>query len=190
MFWFLVIATIPGILAGKFLDDYAEGLFRTSSFMPVLIALALFLMGLILYFADKYGKSNTDYEHMSFKQILIIGIAQAFAVIPGTSRSGVTMSAGRAIGVDRESAAKFSFLLSAPIIGGAAIYQFVFKFDELIVSEINLAFLVGVLTSMIVGFLSIRFLLKYLKTSNFNIFVIYRIAVAIILVMAYGIRNI
>lgn len=190
MFWFLVIATIPGVLAGKFLDDYAEGFFRTSNFMPILIALALSLMGIILYMADKYGKCNTDYEHLTFKQTLIIGLAQAFAVIPGTSRSGVTMSAGRAIGVDRESAAKFSFLLSAPIIGGAAVYQFVFKFNELVISEINLVFFAGILTSMVVGFLSIKFLLKYLKTSNFNIFVIYRVIVAIILIMTYCMRSI
>jgi len=119
----------------------------------------------------------------------LVGISQAFAIIPGTSRSGVTMTMARFLGIKREAAAKFSFLLSTPIIAGAAVYQFVFKSSELVMAEIlSLPFLVGILTAMIVGFLSIKFLMQYLKTSNFNIFVIYRLIIAAILVVVYIIR--
>jgi undecaprenyl-diphosphatase len=126
---------------------------------------------------------------MSFLQTVFIGISQAFAIIPGTSRSGVTMTMARALGIKREAAAKFSFLLSTPIIAGAAVYQFVFKSSELVMAEIfSVPFFVGILTAMVVGFLSIKFLMKYLQTSNFNIFVIYRLIVAAVLVVAYIVR--
>lgn len=188
MFWWLVVATIPGVLAGALLDDFAESFFR-GQYMPIVLACSLSIMGILLFLADKYGKQKTDYEGLSFKQTLLIGISQAFAIIPGTSRSGVTMTMARALGIKRESAAKFSFLLSTPIIGGAAIYQFVFKSSELVMAEIfSIPFIVGVLTAMVVGFISIKFLMKYLQTSNFNIFVIYRLVVAAILVITYIVR--
>ncbi len=188
MFWYLVVATIPGVLAGALLDDFAESFFR-GQYMPIVLACSLSIMGILLFFADKYGKENTDYEHMSFLQTFFIGLSQAFAIIPGTSRSGVTMTMARALGIKREAAAKFSFLLSTPIIGGAAVYQFIFKGSELVMSDIfSVPFIVGVLTAMVVGFLSIKFLMKYLEKSNFNIFVVYRLVIAAILVITYIIR--
>lgn len=188
MFWCLVVATIPGVLAGALLDEFAESFFR-GQYMPLVLACSLSIMGILLFLADKYGKHNTEYKEMSFLQTLLIGISQAFAIIPGTSRSGVTMTMARALGIKRDAAAKFSFLLSTPIIGGAAVYQFVFKHSELVMSEIlSIPFFVGILTAIIVGFLSIKFLMKYLQTSNFNIFVIYRLVVAAILVAVYIIR--
>lgn len=188
MFWFLVVATIPGVIAGVLLDDLAESFFR-GTYMPLILACSLSVMGILLFLADKYGKKETDYTHLTFKQTLLIGIAQAFAIIPGTSRSGVTMTMARALGIERETAAKFSFLLSTPIIAGAAFSQFVLKADELIMSEIlSIPFFVGVVTAMIVGFLSIKFLMKYLQTKNFNIFVAYRLIIAAILVAVYIVR--
>lgn len=157
--------------------------------MPLVLACSLSFMGILLFFADKYGKQNTDYKNITFLQTVFIGISQAFAIIPGTSRSGVTMTMARCLGIKRDAAAKFSFLLSTPIIAGAAVYQFVFKSSELVMSEIiSVPFFVGVFTAMIVGFLSIKFLMKYLQTSNFNIFVIYRLVVAAILVVVYIVR--
>lgn len=188
MFWCLVVATIPGVLAGALLDDFAENFFR-GQYMPIVLACSLSIMGILLFLADKYGKENIDYEHMSFLQTLFIGLSQAFAIIPGTSRSGVTMTMARALGIKREAAAKFSFLLSTPIIGGAAVYQFIFKGSELVMSEIlSVPFIAGVLTAMVVGFLSIKFLMKYLEKSNFNIFVVYRLVIAAILVITYIVR--
>ena len=188
MFWCLVVATIPGVLAGALLDEFAESFFR-GQYMPIVLACSLSIMGILLFLADRYGKQVTDYKEMSFLQTLFIGISQAFAIIPGTSRSGVTMTMARALGIKREAAAKFSFLLSTPIIAGAAVYQFVFKSNELNMTEIfSIPFLVGILTAMVVGFLSIKFLMKYLQTSNFNIFVGYRLVIAIILVVVYVVR--
>lgn len=188
MFWCLVVATIPGVLAGAFLDEFAESFFR-GQYMPIVLACSLSIMGVLLFLADKYGKQNTDYEHMTFLQTLFIGLSQALAIIPGTSRSGVTMTMARALGIKREAAAKFSFLLSTPIIAGAAVYQFVFKSSELVMAEVlSLPFFVGILTAMVVGFLSIKFLMRYLKTSNFNVFVVYRFIVAVILIVTYIVR--
>ena len=188
MFWCLVVATIPGVLAGALLDDFAESFFR-GQYMPLVLACSLSIMGILLFLADKYGKQVTDYKNMTFLQTLFIGISQAFAIIPGTSRSGVTMTMARALGIKREAAAKFSFLLSTPIIAGAAVYQFIFKSSELVMAEVlSIPFLVGILTAMVVGFLSIKFLMKYLQTSNFNIFVVYRLVVAAILVIVYIVR--
>jgi len=188
MFWWLVVATIPGVLAGALLDDFAESFFR-GQYMPIVLACSLSIMGILLFVSDKFGKNEVDYEHLTFPKTLFIGISQAFAIIPGTSRSGVTMTMARALGITRESAAKFSFLLSTPIIAGAAVYQFVFKSSELVMSEIlSVPFFVGIITAIVVGFLSIKFLMKYLKTSNFNIFVVYRLIVAAILVIVYIVR--
>jgi undecaprenyl-diphosphatase len=188
MFWCLVVASIPGAIAGALLDEVAENVFR-GPLMPIILACSLAIMGILLFFADRYGKQERDYEKMTFLDTLLIGISQAFAVIPGTSRSGVTMTMARALGVTREAAAKFSFLLSTPIIAGAALYKFVLKPDELAMGELfSLPCIVGVLTAMVVGFLSIAFLMKYLKKSNFNVFVIYRVVIAVILVVTYIIR--
>lgn len=188
MFWCLVVATIPGVLAGAFLDDFAESFFR-GPYMPIVLACSLSIMGILLFLSDKYGKQDVNYENMTVLQTILIGISQAFAIIPGTSRSGVTMMMARALGVKREAAAKFSFLLSTPIIAGAAFYQFVFKYDELNMAEVlSIPFLVGILTAMVVGFLSIKFLMKYLQKSNFNIFVGYRLIISVILILVYIIR--
>lgn len=188
MLLYLAVATIPGVLAGMLLDEFAESFFR-GQYMPLVLACSLSVMGILLLLADKYGKQVSEYEDMTFMQTLLIGISQAFAIIPGTSRSGVTMAMARALGIKREAAAKFSFLLSTPIIAGAAVYQFIFKSSELVMAEIfSVPFFVGVFTAMIVGFLSIKFLMKYLQTSNFNIFVIYRLVISAILVAVYIIR--
>ena len=119
MFWYIVAATIPGGIIGFILDKYAED-FLTK---PLIIAIALIVMGIILDIVDKNAKSETDYENMTFKQTFLIGLSQALAFIPGVSRSGVTMTTGRAMGVKRESTAKYSFMLSAPIVLAATVFK-------------------------------------------------------------------
>lgn len=132
-------------------------------------------MGIILYFVDKYSKSETEYKDLNLKQTFLIGLSQALAFIPGVSRSGITMTTGRLLGVKRESAARISFMLSAPIVLGATIYKFKdFVFD--------LSFVVGLMTSFIVGMLVIKFLLEYLKKGSFKIFAIYRIILGLIII--------
>lgn len=172
MFWYIVAATIPGGAIGFVLDHFiGDGLAK----MPLLIAIALILMGIILYIADKKAPSNTSYENMTFKQTFLIGLSQALAFIPGVSRSGVTMTAGRIMGVDRESTAKYSFMLSAPIVLGATLY----KFKDFV---FNIPFVVGVLASFLVGIAVIKFLLQYLKKGNFKVFAIYRVVVGLAII--------
>ncbi len=173
MFWYIVIATIPGGIIGFVLDHFSEQYKESFSENPVVIAIALIVMGIILYLVDKKSKSNTSYEKLTLKQTFIIGFSQALAFIPGVSRSGITMTTGRAMGVDRESTAKFSFMLSAPIVLGATIL----KFKEFIFS---FEFLLGVLVSFLVGIVVIKFLLEYLKKGSFKLFALYRVIVGII----------
>lgn len=175
MFWYLVIATIPGGIIGLLLDTFAGDVLKK----PIIIAIALMVMGVILYFADKKAKSTTDYEHMTFKQTFLIGLSQCLAFIPGVSRSGITMTAGRAMGVDRPSAARYSFMLSAPIVFAATI----FKLKDFV---FNLSFFIGVLASFIVGIIVIKWLLKFLQKGSFKIFAIYRVIFGlIILIVAF-----
>ena len=177
MFWYIVMATIPGAIIGFLLDHFLEDTLKK----PLIIAIALIVMGIVLYIIDKKCKSKTDYEHLSFKQTFIIGFSQCLAFIPGVSRSGITMTIARALGVDRTSAAKYSFMLSAPIVLGAAIYKlkdFVF----------GLNFFIGVLVSFIVGFIVIKYLLEYLKKGSFKLFAIYRVIFGIIIIVLVIIR--
>lgn len=170
MFWYLVIATIPGGILGLLFDKFLEDYLKNLS----IVAIALIVMGIILYIADKKCKSTTKYENMTFKQTFLIGLSQAMAFIPGVSRSGVTMTVGRILGVDRESTARYSFMLSAPIVLGATLYKFKdFVFD--------IPFVIGVITSFIVGLLVIKFLLNYLKKGSFKVFAIYRVIVGLLI---------
>lgn len=178
MFWYLVIATIPGGAIGFLLDHFVGD---NLGKMPLVIAFSLIFMGIVLYLVDKKATTKTDYQHMSFKQTFLIGLSQALAFIPGVSRSGVTMTTGRLMGVDRESTAKYSFLLSTPIVFGATLYKFKdFTF--------NMSFFIGVLASFIVGILVIKFLLEYLKKGSFKIFAIYRVILGLGIIGLYIFR--
>ena len=175
MFWYIVIATIPGGAIG-FLLDYFVG--DSLGNMPILIACALIIMGIILYIADKKAPTKTEYKDMTFKQTFLIGLSQALAFIPGVSRSGITMTTGRVMGVSREATAKYSFMLSAPIVLGATLY----KFKDFVFS---IPFVVGVVVSFLVGLFVIKFLLEYLKKGNFKVFAIYRVILGIAIIGLY-----
>ena len=177
MFWYLVIATIPGGIIGLLLDTFAGDVLKK----PIIIAIALIVMGIILYVVDKKSKTETTYEKMTFKQTFLIGLSQCLAFIPGVSRSGITMTTGRAMGIDRESAAKYSFMLSAPIVFAATL----FKIGDFV---FNVPFFVGVLASFIVGIIVIKWLLNYLQKGSFKIFAIYRVIFGIIILIFAFIR--
>lgn len=191
IFWYIVISTIPaGILSlvldkvsGNIIEKLAQTFNTTEiNVEMVLIAMALIVMGIILYIVDKKSKSTIKYEKITLKQSVLIAISQAIAAaFPGVSRSGITMTVGRKMGIERESVAKYSFLLSTPIVAAAALYEMRhFVFD--------LSFFVGVLTSFIVGMLVIKFLLNYLKKGSFKIFAIYRVILGIIILAICFIR--
>ncbi len=191
IFWQIIIATFFAGVLCVILDKISEKIIeklaqifkvQTISVEMVLIAIALIVMGIILYIVDKKAKSNIKYEKINLKQSIFIGISQAFAAaFPGVSRSGITMTVARAMGIDRESSAKFSFLLSAPIVAAAALYEMKnFVFD--------LSFFIGILVSFIVGMFVIKFLLNYLKKGSFKVFAIYRVILGIIILLICIIR--
>jgi len=180
LFWYLVIATIPGALAGVALDQYM-GVFSN----PLLVGILLIVMGIVLFLCDKVGKSDIHLEEVGLKRSILIGISQVLAIIPGVSRSGITMSLGRAAGIDRESIAKFTFLLSTPIILGDALFH---AKDLSGVNIDALPFIVAVVTAAVVGLLSIKFLLNYLKTKSFFIFTVYRFVFGIFVIALSFIR--
>ena len=182
LFWYLVIATIPGAVGGFLLEKKAETVFRA----PLLIAIMLIAMGLLLYAADRWGAKKKGLRTVTFPASLWIGLCQVAAIVPGVSRSGVTMTAGLSVGFTRESAARFSFLLSTPIILGAALVKIPHLLSN--PSAITMDFLVGVIVSCVTGFASIGFLLRYIQTRSFVPFVIYRFLLGALVIAVAVIR--
>ena len=180
MFWYLVLATIPGAMIGLLLEKKAETSFRN----PVLIAIMLIALGIVLYWVDRKSAKKIEAENISLKTSFLIGLSQALAIIPGVSRSGITMTTGLFLGLTREGAARFSFLLSAPIIFGAAIV----KVPHIIANPavITTNFIVGMVVSCVTGIASIGFLLRYVQTKTFLPFAWYRFILgALILTIAF-----
>ena len=183
IFWYLVIATIPAGILSLVLDKISEKIIGEDiNFQMAIIAITLIVMGILLYIADKKSKSTTDYENLSLKQSILIGASQAIAAaFPGVSRSGITMTTARFLKVDRESAAKFSFMLAMPITLAAVIFDLTnFTFD--------LAIILGILASFITGVVVIKFLMDYLKKGSFKVFAIYRIIFGAIILGIYFLR--
>lgn len=170
----LIVATIPGALFGALLESKVETIFRS----PLLIALTLALFGVVIWYIDKTSRTQRTVENLNLKDAVLIGLSQVLALVPGVSRSGITMMAGRYRGFTREVAVRFSFLLSAPIILGSSASSFIkiFKGGEANFNILNLG--AALLMSFVFGFLSIKFLVKYISKNNFNVFVIYRLALA------------
>ena len=184
IFWYLIVATIPAAITGVLFEDAIENTIRNNY---VIIALALAIMGIIIYLADKYSKSDKSIKKMTVKDAIIIGCSQVLALIPGFSRSGTTIAAGRTLGINREDAAKFSFYLSAPVVCGALVLQLFKKATWTVIGANLLTFALGVLISFGVGLLCIKYLLKYLHKHDFKIFMIYRLILAIIVLIMIGV---
>ena len=176
----ILVGSIPAGVVGLGLKDWIEQNTRE----PLLVAGTLFSFGLLLWLADKAGQKNRSFTTIGWLDAGIIGAAQAISLIPGVSRSGVTITAGLFKGLNREAATRFSFLLSTPAIIGAAAIS---AKDLLGASSPGnmLVFSVGTGVAAISGWLAIKFLLKFVSTHNFNIFVWYRIALALILLMIF-----
>lgn len=168
----LVLGTIPAGVAGLLLEDKIEAWFHS----PYLIACTLIFYALLLWFADK--RENKSSSVLTLKNILLIGLAQALALVPGTSRSGITITAALLLGFSRKDSARISFLLSTPVIAGATVL----KLKDVAAADINAPFIAGFLTSVILGFLVIKFLMKYLAGHNFNVFVVYRIILGLAII--------
>jgi undecaprenyl-diphosphatase len=191
LFWALALATVPGAVIGKLLQHKAEDAFRS----PLLIAVTLGVMGVVLAVADSVGKKSRDMQEMTFGQAVAIGLAQACALVPGVSRSGATISLGLFFGYTRESIARFSFLMSAPIIFGAGLVKLPALVHALrgqgeeaaLVTPAGLA--VAMLASAIVGTLVIRWLLDFLRTRGYALFAVYRVLAALAVVALWLARG-
>jgi undecaprenyl-diphosphatase len=179
---FLIVATIPGGIVGLLLEKKAETAFRN----PALIASALIVMGVLLWIADRFARSDKPITRMGWLDAILIGCAQVFALIPGVSRSGSTITAGRALGFDRNGAAAFSFLLSMPIIAAAVILKVPHVMRE---TGMNLPLLVGVAASAISGWLAISVLLKYVSKHSYGVFALYRVALGVVILAIYFVRG-
>jgi undecaprenyl-diphosphatase len=166
----LVVGSVPAAVAGVLLEELAETTLRS----PWVIVSMLAVVGFFLLFADRRAEPGPADQVPGWGATLLIGLAQAIALVPGTSRSGITMLAGISLGLSRASAARFSFLLSAPIIFGAGL----FKLGDVAQSP-SLAVVVGFVSAAISGGLAIAFLLRYLTRGSFRPFAIYRIALAL-----------
>ena len=175
--WYIVVATIPAAIFGVLLEDKIDELVRSNY---VLICGCLALMGIIIYLCDKRNKQAKTFKEMKLKDAIIIGFSQVCALIPGFSRSGTTIAAARCLKMKREDAAKFSFYLSAPVVAGAVAIK-VLKGEMLSLITFNpTIFIIGVLISFISGLLCIKFLLKYIKSHDYNIFMWYRLGIALL----------
>lgn len=180
--WGIVLGTIPGALFGYLMEDLVQQIFRTN---VLSVAALLALMGAVLYLVDRIGAKRRSIEEIRVIDIFWIGLAQALAVIPGVSRSGATISAGLLLGLERETAAKVSFLLGWPIILGGSIMVL----KDMDASMLTPAFYAGVAAAAISGYLVIAFLLDYLRRGTFMIFAWYRAAVAVLVVAVYFLRG-
>lgn len=180
MGWYLVVATIPVVIIGLAFKDIIEGVFTKNLFV---ISISLITLAIILFFAERIGKFNRTKENLNWKDALLIGVAQAFALIPGASRSGTTITAGLFLGFNRETAARFSFLMSIPAVAASGLLQF-YQAMKYIDHDGFVFLIISTIVSAIVGYASIEFLLRYLKTKSMMLFIIYRIAIGVIILFS------
>jgi undecaprenyl-diphosphatase len=180
--WLLVVATIPAVIVGVALNDAIETSFRE----PRLVAVTLVLGAAILFVADRVGTRSKGMNSISFPVAAGIGAAQALALVPGVSRSGISISAGLFAGLDRESAARFAFLMATPVTAGAGLWEL----RKIVSGEAGVdlplvPLVAGMIAALVAGLLAIAVLLRYLRTHGLGVFVVYRLALAILVVVAW-----
>lgn len=176
---FIIIATIPGAIFGFLLENIAEEYFRST----LIIGLAMSIFGLILFVVDRKSLHNKTLNQMGMKDAVIIGFSQILAIIPGVSRSGATLTGSFLCNLRRDESARFSFLLSVPIIGGAGLVSLIKIFKDASSPIASSDMLLGLISSFVFGYLAVHFMLNYLKSHNTNIFVYYRIIFGVVLIV-------
>ena len=184
LFWFLVAGTIPGAVVGFLFEGFIDRTLRN----PALIACALIALGLVMAAADSISRLDRHMEQVTLNDSLIVGSAQALALFPGVSRSGITIVAGLWRNMTREAAARFSFLLATPLIAGAALKEVpeLLRLRHTGTIDISLSTIfISIAVSAIVGYAVIAFFLRYLQTRTLKIFVVYRIAFGIVVLLVW-----
>jgi len=174
---FLIVATIPGAIAGLALEKQAEHAFRD----PRVVAIALIVMGVILWAVDRFAACTRSLATMRWTDAILIGLAQMFAIIPGVSRSGSTITAGRGLRFTREDAAVFSFLMSMPIIAAAAVLKMPQAIRE---QGLSAPMITGVLASAISGWIAISVLLRLVSRHSYGVFAVYRVVLGLAVLIA------
>lgn len=180
--WLLAATTIPAVLVGLALNDLIETAFRE----PRLVAMTLVAGAVLLWLADRVGSRSRGVEQLTFPNALAIGAAQALALVPGVSRSGISLSAGLFAGLTREAAARFAFLMATPITAGAGIWEA----RKILAGEAGVdlpiaPLLAGMAASLVAGLLAIAFVMRYLRTNGVGLFVAYRLVLAAVVVVAW-----
>jgi undecaprenyl-diphosphatase len=175
LLFLLIVASVPGAIIGVLLEKQAETIFRS----PALIAVTLATLGLILWAADAFGSKKRKIDDLTLVDALLIGLSQALAIIPGVSRSGATITTARFLGIDRPDAANFSFLMATPIIAGAGLLEARKFFHSGLTPQLGWGFA----ASAVFGLIAIVWLLSYVRTHTYRPFAIYRIALAILVVI-------
>jgi undecaprenyl-diphosphatase len=173
----IVVGSIPAAIVGLFFKDFIETGVRSS----FLVGVTLIVFGLLLWLADKAEKGRS-FDSVGWKDAILVGIAQAVSLIPGVSRSGITITAARSQKISREAAVRFSFLLATPAVIGAGLLTFKDLWQVGFVDNTNV-FLIGAVSAAISGWLTIKFLLNFVKNRGFTIFVIYRVLLGVLLII-------
>ncbi|MFN2602064.1 MAG: undecaprenyl-diphosphatase UppP [Gemmatimonadaceae bacterium] len=179
---FLILATIPGAIGGLLLEKKAETAFRA----PALTATALIVMGIVLWAADRFSRMDRNVTGMRWLDALLIGISQVFALIPGVSRSGSTITTGRLLKFDRQSAAFFSFLMSMPIIAAAVVLEGPHALRN---GGLSAPLIVGVLAAAVSGWLAIAILMRYVTRHSYGIFALYRVLLGLVVFLVLYLRG-
>lgn len=179
MGWFIVIGTVPIVVIGYSMKSFIKG---SATKDPVVIACALILLAIILFFAEKVASHKRQLSTLSLKDALIIGFSQCLALIPGSSRSGTTITSALFLGFTRESAARFSFLLSIPAIAGSGLVEMKEAVQHFS-AENSLFLIVATVVSALSGYAAIAFLLRYLRSNTMLLFVVYRIVLGITILL-------
>lgn len=177
MGWYIIIGTVPVVVIGLLFEDFIEGAFTKNL---IVISFSLIILGIILAAAEKLGRFQKNMNDLKWYDSLLVGVAQALSLIPGSSRSGTTITAGLFLGFTRETAARFSFLLSIPAVLASGLLQF-YKSFEYLDGSMSINLIVATVVSAVSGYLAIDFLLKFLKKNSTFVFVFYRIIVGIII---------
>ncbi len=173
--WYIIISTIPVVVIGLAFKDFIEGIFTKNLYV---ISSSLILLAIILAIAEKVSKFSKTINDLNWFDAIIIGFAQALALIPGSSRSGTTITAGLFLGLNRETAARFSFLMSIPAVAASGLLQF-YQSLKYLDQHGLIVMIISTVVSGFIGYLSIGFLLKYLRTKSMWIFVVYRLLIGV-----------
>ena len=184
MGWLIILGSIPVAVIGLGFKDVIEGAFTKNLYV---VATSLIALGLILAFAEKVGKFRREMKDITWKDTLIVGFAQSLALIPGSSRSGTTITAGIFLGLKRETAARFSFLLSVPAILGSGLLEFYSSLEYIQVDGL-ITLAIATIASAISGYLTIAFLLSFLKKHSTMVFVYYRIFIGVTIFILIGLN--